>query len=68
MTDPNAYPPGWNAKRVQEIVDYYDSMTDDDLAAEIAAADADPNPNNTVMLIPSELVPAVQELLAQHGH
>ena len=66
MKDPNVYPPGWDAQRVQEVIDYYDSMSDDDLAAEIEASDADPN--NTMMQIPTVLVPAVQELLAQHGH
>lgn len=65
MKDPNVYPPGWDAQRVQEVIDYYDAMTDDDLAAEIDAGDADPN--NTMMQIPTELVPAVRELLAQHG-
>lgn len=65
MKDPNVYPPGWDAKQVQEVIEYYDSMTDDDLAAEIEAAYSDPN--STVMLIPTELVPAVRELLAQHG-
>lgn len=66
MTDPNVYPPGWDASRVQKVINYYDSMTDDDLAAEISAAGTDANPNDTMMLIPAELVPAVQELLAQH--
>ena len=67
MKDPNMYPPGWDAQRVQEVIDYYDAMTDDDLAAEIDAADADPDISNTMMLIPNDLVPAVRELLAQHG-
>ena len=65
MKDPNVYPPGWDAKRVQEVIEYYDSMTDDELAAEIEAAY--PDADSTMMAIPAELVPAVRELLAQHG-
>lgn len=68
MPDPIVYPPGWDAQRVQEVIDYYDAMTDDDLAAEIDAAAADPDTNSTLMQIPTDLVPAVRELLAQHGH
>ena len=67
MKDPNVYPPGWDAQRVQAVIDYYDAMSDDDLAAEIDAADAGPDPNSALMQIPTELVPAVRELLAQHG-
>lgn len=65
MKDTNVYPPGWDAQRVQEVIDYYDAMSDDDLAAEIDTADADPN--NTMMPIPTELVPAVQTLLNEHA-
>ena len=65
MKDPNVYPPGWDAQRVQEVIDYYDAMSDDDLASEIDAGDA--GPNSTMMQIPTALVPAVRELLAQHG-
>ena len=69
MKDPNVYPPGWNAQRVREVIDYYDAMSDDDLAAEIDASDgdADADPNNTMMSIPTELVPAVQTLLNEHA-
>ena len=67
MKDPNVYPPGWDAQRVQEVIDYYDAMSDDDLAAEIDAADAAPDTSSTLMQIPTDLVPAVRELLAQHG-
>ena len=35
MKDPNVYPPGWNAKKVQEIIDYYENQTNEDAATEI---------------------------------
>lgn len=65
MKDPNVHPPGWDAGQVREVIDYYDAMSDDDLAAEIDAADADPN--NTMMQIPTDLLPAIQSLLDEHA-
>ena len=65
MNDPNVYPPGWDAERVRKVIDYYDSLTDEEWAAEDEAAFNDPN--NIVMVIPRELVPAVRKLLAQHA-
>lgn len=67
MTDPNVYPPGWDAKRVQEVINYYDSMTDDDLAAEIAAAGAGANPNDRPTIILDSVsfqVPVVEGVAA----
>ena len=64
MKDPNVYPPGLDAKQVQEIIEYYDSLTEEEWIAELEAAYEDPN--NTVMVIPTELVPAVRELLVKH--
>ena len=28
LTDPNVYPPGWNAQRVKGVIEYYDSQTE----------------------------------------
>ncbi len=64
MKDPNVYPPGLDAQRVREIIKYHDSLTDEEWIAEDEVAFE--NPNNTVMVIPTELVPAVRELLARH--
>ena len=65
MNDPNVYPPGWDEERVRKVIDYYDSLDDDGWAAEDEAAFNDPN--NIVMVIPRELVPAVRKLLAEHS-
>lgn len=34
----NVFPPGWDEKRVQELIAYYDHQTDEEVAAEIDAA------------------------------
>lgn len=65
MKDPNEYPPGWDAKRVQDIIEYYESQTEEEAAAEYEAALEDES--RTAMLIPNDLVPAVEALLAERG-
>jgi hypothetical protein len=32
------FPPGWNEKRVRELIDYYDNQSEEERAAEIEAA------------------------------
>lgn len=57
------FPPGWDEKRVQEVIAHYDNQTEDEDFAEIEAAlEAD---NLTLMAIPTELVPEVRALLAR---
>jgi len=57
-------PLGWNAARVQDLLDYYEHQTDEDAAAEHETALS--RPDHTLMEIPTELVPAVREILAGH--
>lgn len=66
MTNPNQnnFPPGWDEDRVQDVIQYYDSLTDEEAAAEYEAAWDDPN--MVSMLIPRELVHAVNALLDKH--
>ena len=63
MKDPNEYPPGWDQKRVQAVIEYYESQTEEEALAEDEAAFEDED--RTVMLIPNDLVPAVKALLAK---
>ena len=64
MTDAEQrYPPGWDAERVREVIEYYDSLTEDEWIAEDEAAFA--LEGHTVMVIPHHLVPAVRDLLAE---
>ncbi len=57
------FPPGWNEERVREVIAHYENETEDEQFAEIEAArEAD---GVTVMAVPTELVPAVQALIAR---
>ncbi len=56
------FPPGWDEKRVKEVIAHYENQTEDEEFAEIEAArEAE---NITLMAIPTELVPKVRALLA----
>ena len=34
MSDPNTYPPGWDNERVQQMLEHYESQSDEDAARE----------------------------------
>jgi hypothetical protein len=57
------FPPGWDEKRVQELIAHYENQTEDEEFADIEAARAEDN--TTLMAIPAELVPEVRALLAR---
>ncbi len=57
------FPPGWNEKRVREVLAHYENQTEDEQFADIEAArEAE---DVTMMAIPTELVPEVRALLAR---
>ena len=58
MTE-NSYPPGWDEACVKRLIEHYEQMDEDAMAAEDEAE------GQTVMVIPTELVPAVRELIAK---
>jgi hypothetical protein len=60
----NEFPAGWNEQTVREIVDYYETQTDEEAAAEHETALS--SPDSTVMEVPTELVPVFRELIARH--
>ena len=63
MKKKQKFPPGWDEERVKEVIAHYENQTEDEEAAEIAAAlKAE---NVTLMDIPTELVPEVRALLAR---
>jgi len=58
------YPPGWNEKRVREVIEHYENQTEEEQAAEIEAAlKAE---NTTLMAVPTDLVPKVLTLIKRH--
>jgi hypothetical protein len=54
-------PRGWNEKRVQEVVAYYDNQSEDEGTAEYEAAME--VEGLTVMIVPTELVAEIRKLI-----
>ena len=61
---PPSFPKGWDEKRVSELLDHYESQSEEEAVAEDEAIWLDPE--QTVMEVPSRLVPAVRELIARN--
>ena len=60
----NQFPPGWDEERVRRVLAHYEEQTEEEAMAEDEAAFADQP--QTVMEVPTELVPAIRELIAKH--
>jgi hypothetical protein len=54
------YPRGWNEGRVRRVLEYYESQSDEEAAAEIDAGF-----KSTTMEVPHGLVPVVRHLIAK---
>jgi len=61
----NSFPAGWDEERVRRVLAHYEEQTESEAVAEDEAVLEDQT--QTVMEIPTELVPAVRELIARHG-
>lgn len=59
----NQFPPGWNEERVRRLLDHYENLSEDEQVAEDEAALA--REEQTVVSIPTRLLPAVRKLLAE---
>jgi len=57
------FPPGWDEARVKRLIAHYEQMDDDAMVAEDEAADE--AEGQTLMVVPTELVPAVRDLIAR---
>jgi hypothetical protein len=57
------FPKGWDAARVKRVIEHYESQDEDEAVAEDEAAFEENG--QTVMEIPSDLVPKVRELIAK---
>jgi hypothetical protein len=58
------FPRGWDERRIRKVLAHYENQTETEAVAEDEAAFSDPN--STVMVVPSELVPAIDRLIAKH--
>ena len=58
------FPPGCDDARLRNLLDHYERQTDEEAAAEHEAALS--RPDRTLMEVPTELVPAVREIIAEH--
>jgi hypothetical protein len=63
MTE-NRFPPGWDNERVLRLLEHYERQTEAEALAEDEAAFEDAA--HTMLEVPSELVPAIRELIARH--
>jgi len=57
-------PSGWSEDRVQKVIKHYDSQSEEDAVSEDEAAYE--HDGQTIMEIPSELVPKVRDLIAKN--
>lgn len=57
------FPAGWDEARVRKVLAHYENQTEEAAVAEDEAAyEAD---RQTVMIVPTKLVPAIRELIAK---
>ena len=61
--DPNRYPIGWNRKKVREVLDYYETQSEDEAIAEADAAYQ--RHTSTLVEVPIKLLPQVRRILAR---
>jgi hypothetical protein len=55
------FPPGWDENRVKNLIAYYEQMDENEMVAEDEAAQD--LAEQTLMVIPTELVPMVRDLI-----
>jgi hypothetical protein len=63
MRKKKKFPPGWDEARVRRLIAHYEQQGEDEQVAEDEAAQE--APGQTLMAVPTELVPAVRELIAR---
>ena len=59
----NKYPRGWNEDRIKKVVNHYETQSEDDAVSEDEAAYE--HDGQTIMEVPSELVPQVRDFIAK---
>jgi hypothetical protein len=59
------FPPGWDEDRVRRVLAHYESQADEEAVAEDEAAYE--QEGLTMVEVPSDLVPKVRRLIAEHA-
>ena len=58
------FPEGWNEQRVRELLERYETQSDEEAVAEDEAAFE--STTHTAMEVPVDLVPKVREMMAKY--
>jgi hypothetical protein len=59
------YPAGWDAERVQNLIEYYEGMSEEEQVADDEEG-ASERKGQVVITVPDKLLPAIRQLLASH--
>jgi hypothetical protein len=59
----NEFPPGWDERRVRELIAHYEGQSEEEAVAEDEAAFE--RQSTSMVEVPNELLPAVRELLSK---
>ena len=65
MKKRNRFPKGWNEARVRAVLEHYEKQTEDEAVAEDEAAFR--KRGQTVIVVPTQLVPAITKLISREG-
>lgn len=60
----NKFPQGWDLERVKRVLSHYESQSEEEAVAEDEATFE--AAGQTVMEVPTELVPEIRKLIAKH--
>jgi hypothetical protein len=63
MMPKNEFPPGWDERRVRDLIGHYGSQTEEEAVAEDESAFG--HESTSMVEVPNELLPAVRELLSK---
>ncbi len=63
MSQPEKFPSGWDAERVQRLIAHYDALDEEHQVAEDEAAQE--QPSQTTVVVPIEFMPAIRQMFAQ---
>lgn len=62
LTTKNQFPQGWDEKRVRQVINHYENQSEDEAVAE----DETILTTQTLMQVPTELVPTILELINKY--